>query len=81
MVPIGVGIPFVIADAYFLKKRYDTLKTNIDENFENSYKKFEEKYILLNIYLIRKKAEIYNNAINEFNKFIKEFESEGEVFI
>ena len=81
LVPIGVGIPFVIADAYFLKKRYDTLKTNIDENFENSYKKFEEKYILLNIYLIRKKAEIYNNAINEFNKFIKEFESEGEVFI
>ena len=55
--------------------------TNLKENFEYSYKKFEEKYILINISLIRKKAEAYNNAINEFNEFIKEFESEGEVFI
>ncbi len=74
-------VPIIITDYYLLKNRNDKVITNLKENFEYSYKKFEEKYILINISLIRKKAEAYNNAINEFNKFIEEFESEGEVFI
>ena len=74
-------VPILFAYFYYLKNINDEVKTNLQEIIENSYKKFEEKYILINISLIRKKAEAYNNAINEFNEFIKEFESEGEVFI
>ena len=74
-------VPIIITDFIILKNRNDEVKTNLQEIIENLYKKFEEKYILINILLIRKKAEGYNNAINKFNEFIKEFESEGEVFI
>ncbi len=74
-------VPILFAYFYYLKNINGEVKTNLQEIIENSYKKFEEKYILINISSIRKKAEAYNNAINEFNEFIKEFESEGEVFI
>ena len=74
-------VPIIALHYVLLNNRNDEVITNLKENFEYSYKKFEEKYILINISLIRKKAEAYNNAINEFNEFIKEFESEGEVFI
>ena len=74
-------VPIIITDFIILKNRNDEVKTNLQEIIENLYKKFEEKYILINISLIRKKAEAYNNAIDEFNKFIEEFDSEGEVFI
>ena len=74
---LGIAVPFLFADALFLNKRNKTMKTKIDENFKNSYKKFKEKYIYFNIYLIRKKAESYNKIINEFNNFIKEYENEN----
>ena len=74
-------VPIIALHYVLLNNRNDEVITNLKENFEYSYKKFEEKYILMNIYLIRIKAKVYNNAIDEFNEFIKEFESEGEVFI
>ena len=42
--------PILFAYFYYLFKRNDEVKTNLKEIIENSYKKFEEKYILINIF-------------------------------
>ena len=43
-------VPIIITDFIILKNRNDEVKTNVQEIIENSYKKFEEKYILINIF-------------------------------
>ena len=51
----------------------DKTKSLINESVDNFYSKFEWKYILINLNIITKKAEIYNQIIDEFNKFIIDF--------
>lgn len=65
-----------IFETLYLKKRNDKAKAIIDKNIENSYKEFERKYIWINLYLIRKKAQNYNKVIDEFEKYLEEFQNE-----
>ena len=70
----GVTFPILcIIDAALIKKKNDKTKSLINESVDNFYSKFEWKYILINLNIITKKAEIYNQIIDEFNKFIIDF--------
>lgn len=75
---IGIGVVGGI-NYYFFRARKKKIYSIIDENFEKSYKKFERRYILINIYLIRKKAENYNKVIDEFNKYINDFINDDDL--
>ena len=63
-----------IVDTILLNKRDNQTKGIINENIDYFYRKFERKYILINLNIINKKAEIYNEVIEEFNKYIKDCE-------
>ena len=60
-------------DVALLNKRDNKTKSIINQNIEHFYNKFEWKYILINLKLIKEKAENYNNAIKEFNNFVGDF--------
>ena len=64
-----------IVDAVLLKKRNDKTKEIINKNIDNFYRKFERRYILINLNIINKKAITYNKVIDEFNNFIKDCEN------
>ena len=65
-----------VLDILFLIKKNKETKRIIDENIEKSFKCIQEKYIKINLILIREKAEKYNKIIDEFSKYINEFENE-----
>ena len=65
-----------IFDLILLQYKNRKTKEIIDENIGQSYKSIQEKYIKINIILIIEKAEKYNKIIDEFNKYINEFENE-----
>ena len=65
-----------VFDIFFLYKKNGETKRIIDENIEKSFKCIKEKYIKINLILIREKAEKYNKIIDEFGKYINEFENE-----
>ncbi len=64
-----------IVDGALLNKRDNKTKSIINENVNNFYSKFEWKYILINLNIIKSKAEIYNGIIDEFDKFINDFKN------
>lgn len=64
-----------IVDAALLNKRDNKTKSIITENIENLYSKFNWKYLLINLIIIKNKAEIYNRIIDEFDKFISDFKN------
>lgn len=64
-----------VVDYALLNNRDKKTKSLITDNVDNFYKKFEWKYILINLNLIKNKAESYNEVIDEFNKFINDFKN------
>lgn len=66
-----------VIETIFLGMRNKQVKNEIDSNINIYYEKCKETFILINIYLIKRKAEIYNNIVDEFNKYINEYENEN----
>ena len=60
---------------YSFYKRNSETKSIIEENIDNLGDKFEWKYILLNINIIEEQAKIYNEVIDEFGKYINDFQT------
>ena len=50
-----------------LNKRDNKTKSIITENIENLYSKFNWKYLLINLIIIKNKAEIYNRIMQYYN--------------
>lgn len=72
---IGFTLYFILEFGFY-KKRDEKTKEIIDQNIKKFLYKMEQKYIFLNLLLIREMAEGYNKSIDEFNKYINEFETE-----
>lgn len=68
--PVIVGV-----DGFLINNRDNKTKSIIKKNIENLYKKFESRYISINLTIINNKAEIYNEIIEEFKKYINEFKN------
>ena len=68
IIPVLCIVNFVL-----LNKRNNNIISLINENIGHFLNKFEWKYIKLNLKDINEKAEIYNEALIGFNKFIENF--------
>ena len=70
-----IPLPFIILIGLgFLLKRNSDTRSLIEESVENIFRKFERKYIFLNINIIEKYARNYNQAIDAFKEYINSFE-------
>ena len=71
----GLGL-IALIDFIWMKYRNNKLKTEIDSNINNYYEKCKERFILINLLLIKGKAENYISCVDKFNNYIIEFENE-----
>ena len=72
---IGIAAIFII-EALLLQRRNKNTKEIIEQNIKEFLDKMKLKYIYFNLLLIKEMAEGYNKSIDEFNKYIYEFENE-----
>ena len=68
-----------IFDYALLNKKDNKTKLMINQNVDNFYSKFEWKYTLINLNIIKTKAEIYNEVIDEFSRFINYFKNDDYI--